>query len=142
MTVRHAINAALAALAEWPDMEGVDQDAMGRAGKAIDALNLALLDLSDKPAAWLWKHPTANFGSPCVQPHLHGKTDDACTSDWEVKPLWTEPPSRVPMTIQERAYIRRMAEGGGQNAYPYREAIAFDQGMRAAEIAHGITGRP
>ena len=51
-----------------------------------------------EPVAWLWRHETANYGSPSVQLHFHG---DCYFDGWEVTPLYTTPPHRKPLTDDE-----------------------------------------
>jgi hypothetical protein len=57
---------------------------------AITALRSRLEQPEDGPMAWVWRHETADYGTPCVQLRFEGRPRREMQG-WVTTPLYTHP---------------------------------------------------
>ena len=89
--------------------------------KAITAIKAAL-EAKDEPVAWFCKERNL------VEIDCPAEDDFRSTLGWE--PLYSTPPQRKPLTIEQIAEL----------LYKFESASAWYQFARAIEAAHGIKG--
>jgi hypothetical protein len=120
MNKNEALRLALEALEYFTDTSSSAMD-KAMAEDAITAIKAAL-EAKDEPVAWFCKERNL------VEIDCPAEDDFRSTLGWE--PLYSTPPQRKPLTIEQIAEL----------LYKFESASAWYQFARAIEAAHGIKG--
>lgn len=102
----------------WQDAATDERIRRVRAERALAAPSVA-----PEPVAWLWEHPTANYGGPARQLAFN---NDTAFEDWKQTPLFAHPP-RAPLTVEEAIYALVSALGESKGwLRDYSDAVIRD----------------
>jgi hypothetical protein len=130
-TLREAAQQALEALGKWSSGQDVDAVALN---DLIFTLESALAQEEQEPLAWMdaWMDDS---GHPKHRLHIQSATEKRLYGP--LRPLYTAPPQRKPLTDEE---IDKLPWGPHES-----NPVTFAEGLRdfarAIERAHGIGGQ-